>query len=191
MKRSLPRLAGADEKLELPTIMNSALAARYGASYVQLAAFAIDADRVYVLDPAADRLAFGWEVFLTECRAVSALPADDERACALLEETCLSILEQPPDDQGLGSQLVFAVHDAIERGLYPGELAAVFRSWRKPPRQLRSALDALWTDAETQLATCATHCLNVALDPPLTPPTRKALERMAARDFAIRTPAAR
>jgi hypothetical protein len=191
MKRALPRLGASHEKLELPTIMNPALAARYGTSYVHLAAFAIDTDRVYLLDPATDRLAFGWEVFLAECYAVAALSFEDERACSLLEETCLSILEQAPDDQGLGSQLVFAVHDAIERGLYPASLKPVFRSWRSPPRQLRAALDALWADAEPQLAAAAAHCLGAALDPPLTPPTRQTLERMQTGGFPILRSAAR
>ena len=188
MKRELPQLRPLRDHLEQPTIMNSALAARYGASYVHLAAFAIDADRVYVLDPDAEGLPFGWEVFMTECYAITALPAHDEQACSLLEETCLSILEQAPEDQGLGSQLVFAIHDAIERGLYPASLKQMFRSWNRPPRQLRAALDALLHEPLPPLAACAAHCLRAALDPPLTPPTRAALTQMQARAWTLPAP---
>lgn len=174
------------EKLQQPTIMNTALAAKYGAAYVRLAAFAIDIDRAYAElhdeeEPGATEaeLPFGWEVFLTEAYLLSALPADQDVHLGLIEETCLSILEQPPDEQGYGSQLLFAVYDAVARGRYPASLRSVFRTWHKPPKQLLAALDALFADPRA-LPTLAGHALSAATDPPPAPPTRAALDQMRA-----------
>jgi len=177
-KRKLVQLGPAHDKLELPTIMNSALAARYGTAYVRLAAFAIDLDRAYTLVDADEGLPFGWEVFVTECYLLGAVDAHEESDAALLEETCLSILEQPPDDQGYGSQLLFAVYDAIQRGWYPDTLAGPFRSWRSSPRQLHKALTELWAGPVEPLQTLAAQLLALPLDPPLSPPTRDTLEQM-------------
>jgi hypothetical protein len=180
-KRKLIQLGSQHERLDQPTIMNSALAAKYGAQYVRLAVFAIDIDRLYAALEEEEELElpFGWEVFLTECDAVAAVSGGSEVERNLLEETCLSILEQSPDEQGYGSQLLFAVHDAIARGFYPGTLAPVFRSWRRPPKQLERALDTLWADAEENQAVLAAHALAVLLEPPVAPPTQKTLEQMA------------
>jgi hypothetical protein len=182
-KRKLAQLGVQHEHLDQPTIMNPALAAKYGAAYVRLVAFAIDVDRVYtaLVDEEEEEveLPFAWEVFLTECYAVIALSGDGELERNLLEETCLSILEQAPDAQGYGSQLLFAVHDATLRGFYPGTLAPVFRSWRRPQKQLQKALDELWADADENQAVLAAHVLAVLLEPPVSPPTQKTLEQMA------------
>jgi hypothetical protein len=187
-RRRLEQLPEPRERLTLPTIMNSALAARYGVAYVRLAAFAIDVDRAYTELQDEARLPFGWEVFLTQAYLLAAVDPAAAEAHALLEETCLSILEQPPDEQGYGSQLLFAVHDAIERGLYPDTLAAPFRSWRSRPKQLHRALAALRADAGAQLPALARELLAVPLDPPLAPPSQKALEQM--RDGGWPAPAA-
>jgi hypothetical protein len=188
-KRKLVQLTPAREKLELPTIMNSALAARYGTAYVRLAAFAIDLDRAYTLVDEDAALPFGWEVFVTECCLLATVDASTEAGAALLEETCLSILEQPPDDQGYGSQLLFAVHDAIQRGWYPGALAGPFRTWRNPPRQLHKALAELWAEPIAPLRALAAHVLGLPLDPPLSPPTRSTLEQMRDGSWPLRTSA--
>ena len=65
-KRALPSVAPEQTALGLPTIMDRELAAAHGVTYVHLAVFAIDVDRVYWLEPEHEGLPFGWEVFLTE-----------------------------------------------------------------------------------------------------------------------------
>lgn len=184
-KRRLALVQTRQSRLDLPTIMDRVLAADHGSAYVQLAAFCIDVDRLYVQEPEDCELPFGWEVFLTECYALGRTDPTDAQQLALLEDTCLSILEQPPDDQGYGSQLLFAVHDAIDRGLLPRTLQPMFASWSKKPRQLRKALDALWAAPGPALAACATHCLAETLDPKLAPPTREALQRMQAGQWPL------
>jgi hypothetical protein len=184
-KKSEPiRLQRARTRLEQPTIMNAALAAKYGVAYVRLCVFAIDIDRAYAEledeeSPSYDAaLPFGWEVFLTEAYLLRALPATGDGEPGLIEETCLSILEQAPDEQGYGSQLLFAVYDAIVRGQYPESLRTIFRSWHKPPKQLLASLAALSAAPSAPLATLAELVLSAELDPPLAPPTRTALEAM-------------
>jgi hypothetical protein len=185
-RRGLPLARPGQAQLEQPTIMNRVLAAQYGAAYVQLVVFAIDVDRVYVESEAEGAaLAFGWEVFLTECHLLGRVARDDAAQLALLEDTCIAILEQEPDEQGYGSQLLFATHDAIERGLLPSELASVFSSWRKHPKQLSKALSALWNEPASALAQLAGHCLAQALEPPLAAPTREALMAMQARRWPL------
>jgi hypothetical protein len=180
-KRTLPQASEPDPQ---PTIMDRALAAAHGARYVQLCAFAIDVDRVYGEQPEDSELPFGWEVFLTECYAVGSLDGSDAAQRTLIEETCLALLEQPPDEQGHGSQLLFAIYDAIERGLYPKSLRGLFRSWRSRPRQLQRALDALWADAETSLRALAAHCLASGVE--LSAPTRRALVAMRGGAWPLR-----
>jgi hypothetical protein len=184
MKRPLPVVRPGADRLQLPTIMDRELARIHGSAYVQLCAFAIDLDRIYVLEPEAEHLAFGWEVFMTECYALARIDPSRLEHHALLEDTCLAILEQPPDDQGFGSQLLFAVYDAVGRGRYPQSLQPAFQSWRGRPKQLGKALDALWRDPTRELAEHAAYCLSgpiaAQLSPPLTPNTRDSLERMRA-----------
>jgi hypothetical protein len=182
-RRPLP-LVPARAAIEGPTIMDRTLAAAHGASYVQLAAFAIDVDRVYaeVEDDEDDaaQLPFGWEVFLVQEYLRVRLRPTDAGVPLLLEETCLAILAQAPDAQGFGSQLVFAVHDGVRRGLYPEALQRVFASWRPAAhRQLERALEALRAERERALPRLARHCLDHAPDPGLAPPTREALQLMA------------
>lgn len=176
--KSLPRLSPAQEKLGLPTIMDRALAAKHGAPYVHLAAFAIDVDRVReAVEGYGDPRPFGWEVLLTEAYLLARFGAD---AGALLEDAVLSILDGEPD--ALGGQLAFAVWDALERGELPAELRRAFASWRARPKELSRALGELWPDAPRLVAELARGCLEAPLEPPLAPPTREALERMAARE---------
>jgi hypothetical protein len=166
--------------------MNRVLAAQYGAAYVQLAVFAIDVDRVFVENQAERaELPFGWEVFLTECHLLGRVAQGDAAQLAMLEDTCIAILEQEPDEQGYGSQLLFAAYDATSRGFLPSELASVFSSWRKRPKQLSKALSAFWNEPARQLALLAGHCLSRALEPPLAPPTREALAAMQAQRWPL------
>lgn len=183
--RKLVQLGPRQEKLAQPTIMNAALAAKYGVAYVRLCAFAIDVDRAYAELDDDQQLPFGWEVFLSECHLLQALPdpANDEQQRNLLEETCLSILEQPPDEQGYGSQLLFAMHDAVTRGFYPEAMGAPFRIWHKPPKQLFAALSELWSDADAARRTLAAQLLELDLDPPLSPPTRATLTAWQAQGW--------
>jgi hypothetical protein len=179
-RRPLPQLSPARAAIEGPTIMDRALAAAHGAPYVQLAAFAIDVDRVYAAIEDDDDLPFGWEVFLVQEYLQARLPPGDAAVTLLLEETCLAILAQAPDAQGFGSQLVFAVHDGVRRGLYPEPLQRVFASWRPAAhRQLERALATLRADRERVLPQLARHCLDHAPEPGLAPPTRAALQLMA------------
>jgi hypothetical protein len=175
--KSLPRLAPAQEKLGLPTIMDRALAARHGVAYVHLAAFAIDVDRVReAVEGYDDPRPFGWEVLLTEAYVVARFGAGD---ATIVEDAVLSVLDGEPD--ALGAQLPFAVWDAIERGELPRTLRDAFRSWRARPRELVRALGALWERGDAIVRELAESALAVELDPPLAPPTREALEAMARR----------
>ncbi|MFI5307195.1 MAG: DUF167 domain-containing protein [Polyangiales bacterium] len=179
--RKLPLVRASAQRLDLPTIMDRALAQKHGSAYVQLAAFAIDVDRAYVATSDDAGLPFGWEVFLTERHLLGRTDPENAAQVGLLAQCCLSILEQPPDAQGYGSQLLFAVYDAVERGLLPQALRALFSAWSRKPKQLRKALDALWQSPDESLARCAAHVLDANLDSELTPPTRQALEQMRAR----------
>ncbi len=184
-KRRLPLGRAGESRLELPTIMDRALATQHGSGYVQLCAFAIDVDRSYVEAAQDAGLPFGWEVFLTECYLLSRIDAGDPAQRLLLEDTCLSILEQPADEQGYGSQLLFAVYDAIERGALPPPLRAMFAGWRSKPKQLRKALGALFAQPHAALAQCAGYCLRQALEPPLAPPARQVLLQMQAGEWPV------
>lgn len=197
-RRVLHRARRGEAKLELPTIMDRGLAVKHGSLYVHLAAFAIDIDRVFAavapddeddigLTGATDpeELPFGWEVFLTSAR-VRALDPKDPKVLAMLEETCAFVLDQTPDEQGYGSQLVFGVYDAVKRGALPQSLADLFRSWRARPKQLDRALDELWKNGAAALPAIAARCASIALDPPLAPPTRSALQQMAAGEWSLR-----
>lgn len=175
-KKSLPRIDPAREKLGLPTIMDRALAARHGAPYVHLAAFAIDVDRVReAVEGYDDPRPFGWEVLLTEAYLLERFAG--EGATALLEDAVLSILDGEPD--ALGGQLAFAVWDAIERGELPVALRRAFASWRTRPKELVKELAKLWPRAHELVPELARDCLEAGIEPPLAPPTREALERMA------------
>ncbi len=197
-KRVLPLAAPRKTKLELPTIMDRALAVKHGAHYVHLSAFAIDVDRVFTqnapldeddlleADPGEhDLFPFGWEVFLTSAR-LHALDTSDIAVLALIEETCNHVLGQAPEEQGYGSQLVFAVYDAVYRGTLPPALGDVFRSWRSRPKQLIKSLDAMWKNVDAMLPAIAAHCLATTLEPPLAPPTLATLEIMERGEWVLR-----
>ncbi len=190
--RRLKLMEARDQSLGRPTIMDRALAQRYGADYVQLAAFAIDVDRVRELEertlsglePArgAGALPFAWEVFLTEAELQRQVAHARRDPTPMLEEMCLGILELPRTASGgsspLGSQLPFAVYTAVERGLLDSSLRACFATWKKPPRELVAAMEQL--ERTGARAALARHCLEARLEPPLVAPVRDALTALAS-----------
>jgi hypothetical protein len=169
-------------RLGRPTIMDRALAQRYGAPYVHLAAFAIDVDRVHRHTPESQALPFAWEVFLTELRIVRLLDEVTSDPTLMLEEVCLQIMDLPgrqPDPQGvLGAQLPFAVYTSVAHGHLPARLGHCFGAWKKPPTELIDAVARQFA-SEGLGARLAQHCLNAVLDPPLTPPVRSELAAIA------------
>lgn len=163
--------------------MDRALAQTHGVPYVHLAAFAIDVDRVreHLEDEGEDDdLPMGWEVFLTERYLETQPGLDLEPMRALLEDAVLAIFELPPSEEAVfGSQLPFAVWHALARGVLPRSLESVFRAWKARPKELGAELDALYASRDETSARLARRCLDAALEPPLAPPVREALEALA------------
>lgn len=173
-------MSAAQEGLGVHNIMDPALAARHGVPYVHLAAFAIDVDRVLELAEDDDPRPFGWEVFLTEVYMLARLDPRREEHRALVEDVCLGLLETDPGDALLGAQLPFAVYDAVQRGVWPAELREIFRSWRGRGEKFVERLAPLWQEPDALARALARGCLEADLSPPLAPPTREALEAIAA-----------
>lgn len=167
--------------LGLSTIMDRELAAQHGVPYVHFAVFAIDVDRVYSLDPDREDLPFGWEVFLTEYQLLTHLDPSSPENRALIAAVTAGVLEATPGDPLLGSQLVFAVYDAVQRGRLPEELGKVFVTWKKPPHDLVESLAPLWSAEHKNASQFAAHCLSASLTPPIAAPTRSTLEAIATR----------
>ncbi len=170
-----------DSKLGRATIMDRALAQRYGAPYVHLAAFAIDVDRVHRLQLESTSRPFGWEVFLTELRLARFMDEASVDPAPMLEEMCLAVMELTPpagDPQGvLGAQFPFAVYTAVAHEHLPASLGSCFHSWKKPPSDLIEELAALAKQPALG-ARLADYCLQAPLDPPLVEPVRHALESL-------------
>ena len=166
--------------LGLSTIMDRELATTYGVPYVHLAVAAIDVDRVYALDPDRADLPFGWEVFLTEYLLLARIDPANPGDRALVAAVCASVLEAIPGDPPYGSQIVFAVYDAVKRGQLDAELEQIFVTWKRPPEDLVESLAPLWTSATEHAKQFAAHCLTAPLTPPLAAPARAALESLAA-----------
>jgi hypothetical protein len=174
MKRPLPVVKETPPSLGRRTVMDRALAARHGVPYVHLVAFAIDLDRVREATdahPAATRWPFGWEVYLTAQYLLAHV--DPIAARALVEDTCTSVVEA---GDALGGQLPFAVYTLVSRGAYPDDLSALFSGWSAPPEELVKALSTLFDDERA--GELAAACRAFPLDPPLTAPTRAALETL-------------
>lgn len=175
-KSSLPQLG--PEKLGAPTIMDRALAARHGVPYVHLVAFAIDVDRVRAEAGDDDARPFAWEVFLVERFLVERFdPNRQPEQVLLFEDIVLGVLDGAADV--LGTQVVFAIWDLVQRGRFPHRLEGAFAGWPERPDGLAEDLDVLFADEATHAASLARTCLAAPLDPPLAPPTREALEAMA------------
>ncbi|MCZ7685132.1 MAG: hypothetical protein M5U28_42720 [Sandaracinaceae bacterium] len=176
--KSLPRLSPAQEKLGLPTIMDRALAAKHGAPYVHLAAFAIDVDRVReAVEGYGDPRPFAWEVLLTEVYVLARFGRDGS---ALLEDVVLSILEGEPD--ALGGQLAFAVWGRRRARRAARGAAARLRELARAPEGAGPRAREAVAGRVPPRGRAGRGCLEAPLDPPLAPPTREALERMAARE---------
>lgn len=167
------------EKLGAPTIMDRALAVSLGVPYVHLAVFSIDLDRVREeVEGYDDPRPFGWEVFLTECYLLARFdPSKRPEEAAFFEQVVLSILDGRPD--ALGAQLSFAVWDAVQRGRFPKRLEGAFKSWKVRPKALVKDLSKLWEREDALRESLARGCLEVALAPPLAPPTVQALRDLA------------
>ena len=180
MRHKLPTVAPRSEGLGQPTIMDRALASRHGAPYVHLAVFAIDVDRVHdALDDPETPHPFGWEVFLLERYMLDRLDprASDERA--MIEDVVLGVLEGEPGEPVMGSQLPFAVWDAIARGVWPDDMRSMFRGWKARPKKLVAELAPLWAEPERRTRELARLCLETPMEPPLAPPTLDALRAMS------------
>jgi hypothetical protein len=175
------------ESLGAETIMDRALAARHGVSYVRLAVLSIDVDRVRELvdeieDVAGDQeLPFGWEVFLTELYLVEHVDPRPEAHGPMIEDTCLGILELGREGSPFGSQLPFAVYDAVRRGVWPVELGRLFRTWKGRADSMVRKLEPLWQQHDEWAAELAAVCLEAPLEPPLADPAVETLQQFAAR----------
>ncbi len=189
-KKRLKVVEARSEKLGRPTIMDRALAHRYGTSYVYLAAFAIDVDRVHELDPEDGSLPFGWEVWLVERYLVKlfreAAPGPEAEAddapqglVQMVEHACLSVMDLPRVKPGqrapFGSQLPFAIYAGVARKRLPNRLGDAFHAWKKPPLDLLDDLRAI--DARPALGPqLVQHCLEAKVQPALIPPVVEALK---------------
>lgn len=161
--------------------MSPELATVHGVPFVHLAVFAIDIDRIHAEVADDDDWPFGWEVYLTEHYVLHRMDVDDATRRALLEATLASILDRRGGDSPLGSQLTFAVYDAVTRGQLPTELRSAFKGWRKGPRALLASLRILHERGDEALEAIVDRCLTYDLDPPVAGPTRSALESMGRR----------
>jgi hypothetical protein len=180
-QKRLNVLRPKDSKLGRATIMDRALAQRYGAPYVHLAAFAIDVDRVHRARPEAPELPDAWEVFLTEQRLKNFMNEAIKDPAAMLEEMCLAVMELPRNEElgALGGQLPFAIYVGVAHGHLPAVLGGCFQSWRRPPVDLIDELATLAKD-EALLAKLANYCLDARIEPPLVEPVREALYALAS-----------
>lgn len=177
--KSLRVMGAADEGLGAPTIMNRAFAAKHGALYVHLVAFAVDVDRIFHELPEATDLPLGWEIALTERYLIQTFDPTQPQHRSLIEDVCLEIMEQTDEEVILGSQIPFAVYDAVLRNVWDETLLELFGRWRSPPRKLLQSLKSFWNDP------AATHntlraCLDCPLEPPASAPSRKTLQEWAA-----------
>jgi hypothetical protein len=170
VKRKPKALAKAPPSaLGQPTIMDRALAAKHGVTYVHLAALAIDLDRL-AQDPLASAALGetpGWEVYLVERHLLDRMPLPE-----LLEDIVIAILEGRKD--ALGGQMAFAIWDGMRRGL-PERLRFAFGGWRGQADDLAADLDPLFDAAPDPRPGLARRVLAADLDPPLAPPVKALL----------------
>jgi hypothetical protein len=178
MRRTLRTIRKEQAGLGLRTIMDRQLAATLGSKYVHMVVYAIDIDRVYWLEPERADLPFGWEVFLCEQHVLASFDRESADDRELIAAVCANILEQPAGEPALGSQIAFAVYDAVRRGQLDAELGQLFSVWPKPPEDLVASLAELWKDPAAAARPLAEHCLRAPLTPPLAAPTRAALEAL-------------
>ncbi|MCA9581051.1 MAG: hypothetical protein KC416_04610 [Myxococcales bacterium] len=158
--------------LGLRTIMDPELAATLGTTYVHLAAFAIDVDRIFVAFDGDEEWPFGGEVFLTEAFLLSILDPSLEEHVSLIEDACLSAMTRSREGACLGAQLPFALYSAQAAGRWPHPHEDLFRRWKKKPPSL-AEIDDLWAGGDDALQDVAELCLEAPLDAPLAPPTEQ------------------
>jgi hypothetical protein len=184
-KKRLNLVKPKDQALGRPTVMDRALAQRYGVIYVHTAAFAIDLDRVRELDTrVASRpqgsvdLPFAWEVWLLERHLGRVAQGPAPLFINMLEEACLQVMDLPASQRGteppFGSQLPFAVYAGVARGRLPNKLGSCFHLWKKPPVDLLDDLAELDRVPGLGLK-LVEHCLAASITPPLVAPVREAL----------------
>ncbi len=162
--RSLPLIKPQVDGLGEPTIMNRTLAAKHGSRYVHLAVVAIDIDRVY---RHLDDDAFKSEITLTKRYLTDHFDPAQDADCALLEDTCLDIMEGYDETDLLGAQIPFAVHELVTEKIWPDAWPVLFSAW-KVPRKSKNA-------PELPLARIAESYLSFTLEPPIANPTRQFL----------------
>jgi hypothetical protein len=124
-----------------------------------------------------DALPLGWEIFMTEAFLVQHIDPSNELHHCLIEDVCLDLLVDQADPR-LGSQLPFAVYDAIARGAFPETLRPLFHRWKTPSKSLMGDLADFWAARDEALPKLAQMCLEAPLSPPLAPPTVDALSRL-------------
>ena len=184
--RRLPQAAPNAVGLGQATIMDRALAAQYGVTYVHLSAFAIDVDRVFMATDDETELPFGWEVLLCLAYILRAVDSEAEEGRGLLEESCAHVLSFAPGDAPLGSLLAFAVYVGARCGRVNAALLSSFSSWKtKGLRQLEAAAREFLVAPDPVLQHCARHCIDTAMTPPVSPPTLAVLREMAAGTFRM------
>ena len=173
---SLPQ--SGPEALGRATIMDPALAAQHGVPYVHLAVFAIDVDRIREqVEGPEDPRPFGWEVFLVEMYLLDHFdPNRRPEQVLIFEDIVLGIIEGEPS--ALGSQIIFSIYDLIGRGRFPKRLEGAFASWPARPDELTRELDGLFAQEQAVRERLVQGCLEVALEPPLAPPSAEALRQM-------------
>ena len=179
--KRLPVAAPEHSALGRATIMDPALAQRHGVTYVHLAAFAIDIDRVreHLEETEEDvDLPFGWDVMVTEQHLLTALdPLRRPEHVHLLEDVVLGVIDGEGDV--LGAQIIFAVWDAIVREQAPQRLSGAFKAWKTRPKDLVKELSRLWPRDAELLPRFARALEAAPIQPPISPPTRAALAAWA------------
>ena len=142
--------------------MDPALAQRYGPPYVHLAAVAIDLDRIaHALTETQE--CYGAEVYLTALYLKRHFSPEITRDCALIEDTCLSVMER--EGEIMGGQLPFSVHALVKAGSWENAWPVIFSAW-KNPRQLMDRYSEFWND-DAAAGQMAKRFLDCAVSPPI------------------------
>lgn len=193
-------MAQEDEGLGIPTIMDKALAARWGPRYVRATAFAIDVDRIERWVQVATQMAtqratqrvtqeaqavtteiwpFGWEIFVTE-KILSKIFDVTEQLDVELLETVVYAIHERVEAHGdvLGAQWLFAVFDLVSRSIWPPAMLGPISGW-KTQSQLILSLDVLWSESLKSMVGLSERCLRINAIR-IAPTTRSLLEASLA-----------
>jgi hypothetical protein len=179
-KKKLSVVGPHEEGLGLPTVMDRALAQKWGIPYVHLAVFAIDVDRVREAIEEADETLwpFGGEVLLL-VRYIHA-NLDPEHHVELVEEACQHAMDRSREGMVLGAQMPFALYVLMARGDWPDASKSIFGAWSQEPKDLLESLADIEAEPDG-LTELIDLTLRLELDPPLSPPTEEALLALASR----------